>query len=101
MFKKLFKKDEIVVRKYKPIFTTIDNVKHEGPEYNWIIVNRLRCQATDYIMIDIKSDGYIKDNNGIMYILSNVISIDWQVAKEAVVKDKYHEYQVYISTLAD
>jgi hypothetical protein len=50
-------------------------------------------------MYDVSSDGYLKDKEGVMYILSNIISIDWQVVEEKEVEDKYSEYQVYINEL--
>lgn len=99
MFKKLFEKEKINIRKYKPVFITVDGKEHEGHEYNWIIVNRLKCSAPEYIMIDIRSDGFLRDKEGIMYILSNIISIDWRIVEEREIEDNYSEYQVYISNL--
>lgn len=34
------------------------------------------------MMIDIKSDGYLEDNYGVMYPLANIVSIDWQLVDE-------------------
>jgi hypothetical protein len=99
MFKKLFEKEKINIRKYKPVFITVDGKEHEGPEYNWIIINRLKCSAPEYIMIDVTSDGYLRDKKGIMYILSNIISIDWQVVEKREVEDNYSDVQVYINNL--
>lgn len=99
MFKKLFEKPKIKIQKYKPVFITVDGKEHEGPEFNWIIPCRIKCTPSKYIMYDISSDGYLRDKEGIMYILNNIISIDWQVIEEREVEDKYSEYQVYISNL--
>lgn len=99
MFKKLFEKEKITIRRYKPIFVTVDGKEHEGYTYNWIITNRLRCSPPNYIMIDVTSDGYLKDTNGVMYLLNNIVSIDWQIVEERQVDDTYSEYQIFISTL--
>lgn len=101
MFKDLFEKPKIKIQKYKPVFITVDGKEHEGPEYNWIIPSRIKCSPSKYIMIDVKSDGYLEDKDGVMYILSNIISIDWQVAEEKEVEDKWSDYQVYVSALIE
>lgn len=101
--KEIFKSTlpKINIRKYKPVFITVDGKEHEGPTYNWIIPSRIKCTPPTYIMYDVSSDGYLRDKEGVMYILSNIISIDWQVVEEKEVEDKYSEYQVYISELKD
>lgn len=96
MFNKIFKKDMVTLRKYKPIFITVDNVKHEGIKYNWIIIDRLSCGAPEYLIEDIISDGYIEDKEHIMYILTNVISVEWKVVEEKIVEDTFDVYQVYV-----
>lgn len=98
MFKKLFENPKIKIQRYKPVFVTVDGKEHEGTTYNWIIPTRIKCSPSTYIMYDVSSDGYLKDKKGVMYILSNIISIDWRVVEEKEVEDKYSEYQVYIST---
>jgi hypothetical protein len=92
---------KIKVQKYKPVFVTVDGKEHEGPVYNWIIPSRIKCSPSTYIMYDVSSDGYLKDKDGVMYILSNIISIDWQIAEEKEIEDKYSEYQVYINKLKE
>lgn len=101
MFKKLFENPKIKIQRYKPVFVTVDGKEHEGLTYNWIIPTRIKCSPSTYIMYGVSSDGYLKDKEGVMYILSNIISIDWQVVEEKEVEDKYSEYQVYISTLVE
>ena len=55
----------------------------------------LLCTVPEYIMIDIKSDGYIEDQNDIMYPLQNILSIDWKLIDEKVVLDNFsHEFKV-------
>ena len=93
----MFEKDKVIVQKFKPFFITTDGVQHEGLDYNWGIANRVRCTIPDYLMIDIKSDGYIKDKNKIMYPLSNVVSIEWKLLDERNVIDNFSEYQVFVT----
>ena len=90
-------KEKVTLRKYRPYFATTDGVKHEGAKYNWAISERLRCSIPQYIMIDIKSDGYIEDSNGTMYPLVNVVSIEWEVEKEMIVEDNFDRYQVFVT----
>lgn len=101
MFKKIFKKDIITLRKYKPVFTTTDGIKHEGQTYNWAIVERLRCSIPKYIMIDIKSDGYIEDKEKVMYPLTNIVSIEWEVVREVKLEDTFSEYTIFVSKLEE
>lgn len=101
MFNKIFKKDKITVQKYQPFFTTVDNATHEGLRYNWVIADRIRCSVPEYIMISIREDGYIEDNNRIMYPLYNVVSIEWKLVKEMVVEDNFNEFQVFVSDIKE
>ena len=96
--KQLFKKDKVTLQKYKANFTTVDGIKHSGLTYAWAVKDRLRCGVPEYIMIDIKSEGYIEDENEVMYMLQNVISIEWKLEKEIVVDDNFNNYQVYVSS---
>lgn len=100
MFKKLFEKEKVTARRYRATFTTVDGKEHEGCVYNWMLINRV-INPERYIMIDVQSDGYIEDSNGIMYLLSNIVSIDWQIVEERKVEDKYSEYQIFVKTLKE
>jgi hypothetical protein len=97
MFKKFFKKDIVTLKKYKPTFITVDGKEHEGIEYNWAVIERLKCSVPEYIMVDINSDGYIEDEKKIMYPLANVISINWKVVGELQVEDYFDEYTIFVS----
>ena len=96
--KKLFEKEKVTVQKFKPFFITTDGIEHEGLNYNWVISNRLRRTVPQYLMIDIKTDGYMKDINEIMYPLTNVISIRWDLLEEKIVEDKFSEYELFLTT---
>lgn len=97
--KKVFKKNMVTLQKFKPVFTTVDGNTHTGFEYNYGIVERLLCSVPEYMMIDIKSDGYLEDNCGVMYPLTNIVSIDWQLVDEKEeAEDKFGEYQIFVTT---
>ena len=85
----------ILLQRFQPFFITTDGVEHEGCEYNWFNADGLSCTVPEYIMIHIKSDGYIEDQNDIMYPLQNILSIDWKLIDEKVVLDNFiHEFKV-------
>lgn len=86
------------VRKYKPVFTTIDNVVHEGYVYNWIILQRV-TDALDYLMCDVKADGYLRDTQNIIYPLSAILSIKFEVVDERRVQDTFGSSQVCVREL--
>ena len=98
LFKKAFRKNMVTLQKFKPVFTTVDGHRHTGFEYNYGIVEKLRCSVPEYMMIDIKRDGYLEDNYGLMYPLANIVSIDWQLVDEKKVEDKFGEYQTCVTT---
>lgn len=100
MFKKLLEKEMLTARRYRAVFTTVDGKEHKGCIYNWMLTNRV-INPERYIMIDIQSDGYIEDSDGIMYIINNVVSINWQIVEERKVEDKYSEYQIFVETLKE
>lgn len=89
----------ITLQKFQPFFTTIDNVVHEGIDrYKWANSDEILCTVPEYIMISIKSDGYMKDKDNIMYPIQNIISIKWKLLEEKIVLDNfYHEWKVFFS----
>ncbi|MFQ7801371.1 MAG: hypothetical protein ACLRHW_17980, partial [Coprobacillus cateniformis] len=42
---------------------------------------QLQCSIPDYLMTSIRCDGYVKDMNGCMYPLENVIKIEWNLCE--------------------
>lgn len=48
-------------------------------------------------MISIKDDGYIKDEEGVVYPIQNVVSITWQVDDERTVIAKHSEWDYWFS----
>ena len=93
--KKMKKPKVIHLQRFQPLFITTDGVEHEGYKYNWFNADGLLCTVPEYIMIDIKSDGYIEDQNDVMYPLQNILSIDWKLIDEKVVLDNFrHEFEV-------
>lgn len=75
MFKK--KKTKLTLKKCIPYFTTIDGVEHKGIESGWYDDKQINVTIGRYRMIDIKSDGFICDENGVQYILYNIIKVEW------------------------
>ena len=96
--KKLFEKEKVTVQKFKPFFITTDGIEHEGLNYNWVISNRLRRTVPQYLMTYIKTDGYMKDINEIMYPLTNIISIRWDLLDEKIVEDRFSDDDVFVTT---
>ena len=100
MFKKLFAKLKEMntirgtICHYTAHFTTVDGATHSYNKYRYGAPEQIRCSVPEYIMLDVKSDGYLKDNDGVMYPLQNVVSISWECDDtiEGVVLD---EYQVF------
>lgn len=104
MFKK--KKDKepkkpkvIHLQRFQPFFTTVDGINHEGIDsYNWVNADELLCTVPEYMMFDVKRDGYLVDMEKVMYPLQNVLSIDWKLIEEKTVLDNfYHEWQIYFT----
>lgn len=94
--KMVAKKKTVTLKKFRPVFTTVDGNTHIGWGYKYGIVERLLCTIPEYIMIDVKSDGYMKDHRGVMYPLESIISIDWTLEDEKVVEDKFGEYKIFV-----
>lgn len=79
-------------------FKTIDGEEHyTGNRWKWVRVSGLSCSGGDFIMTDVKSDGYLKDENGVMYPIQNIVSITWQVDCEKTVIAKHSEYTYLLS----
>lgn len=91
------KKKMVTVKKFRPVFTTIDGNAHIGMEYKYGIVNRLSCSIPEFMMIRIKDDGYLKDNESVMYPLANIISIDWKLEDKREIEDKFDQFTIFVS----
>ncbi len=81
MFKNFFKKFTpplIEVVHYSAYFETIDGEKHQYTRYKYADPTQLVCSIPEYLMYDIKTDGYLEDDNGFMYPLQNVVRIEWK-----------------------
>ena len=77
---------------YSVRFYTTDGIMHNFTKYRYAAPERLRCSVPEYIMIDVKSNGYLKDDNEVMYPLQNVVSIHWSKDDEihdVKLNDKY------------
>lgn len=90
-------KKMVTAQKFKPVFTTIDGDTHIGSGYNYGIAERFRCSIPEFIMIDVKDDGYLKDDKNVMYPLANIISIDWKLEDEKKVEDKFGDFTLFVT----
>ena len=73
-------------------FVTTDGKKHKTCEYGRYNANAIKCSVGEFLMIDIKSDNYIKDDKGTMYPFPNVISIKWNILKEKEIVYDFNKY---------
>lgn len=80
IFKKREKKykptDFVIVEKWGATFRTVDGEEQSFKPPFYIDPNTLRCSIPEWIMIDIKSQGYILVGNTV-YTLSNIVSMEW------------------------
>ena len=70
-------KKTVELRRYIAEFKTTDGEIHKFSRYRFANPKAIICTIPEYIMVDVKSDGYMTDDDGIMYPLSNVVSIKW------------------------
>lgn len=74
--------DTTTIRHFICNFITVDGKSHFYSGFHYVDESALKCSGPEYIMYDIRSDGYIKDDNGVMYPLQNIISISWECDDE-------------------
>lgn len=65
------------IRHFTCNFVTVDGKEHSYSGFKYIDEDVISCSGPEYIMYNVRSDGYIKDDNDIMYPLPNIISISW------------------------
>lgn len=75
-------------------FVTIDGKEHSYSGFNYVDENAIKRSGPEYIMSDVRSDGYIKDDNGVMYPLQNIVSISW-VCDDEIENVYAEEYKVF------
>ncbi|MDF2885574.1 MAG: hypothetical protein K0R54_6150 [Clostridiaceae bacterium] len=93
----LFKKKEkeySVLKKYQPVFKTVDGEIHNGQTYKWANASNLLCSVGEYLMININRSGYIEDNNSIMFPLTNVLSIEWKLLDRKTAEGDVSKYSM-------
>lgn len=79
---------------YTAHFTTIDGKTHSYNKFRYGAPKQISCTVPEYIMFGVKSDGYLKDNDGVMYPLSNVVSISWE-CDDIIENVALREYQIF------
>jgi hypothetical protein len=80
---------KITLHKIQAEFKTTDGECHTSHKTNWYNISNLLCSASDYKMINIKSNGYIKDLLGTVFPLTNVVSIKWNIVDKRTIE--YYE----------
>lgn len=75
-------------QKYQPTFVTTDGKEHKGIAYNWICEDQLYSPVQNYLMTEIIKDGYIEDMNGLMYPVSNVMSVFFELLEAQTITPK-------------
>ena len=64
-------------------FVTVDNKIHlRHYDKLWSKASGLICTVPEYLMIENKECGYLKDDEGVMYPLENIVSIKWMLLEE-------------------
>ena len=86
-FKKFFKKEPemITVYSYRATFKTIDGEIHYS-YFNYLDISCLTHDGPTYLMLGKK---YLKDENGVMYPMQNIISIKWEINDTKEVEVEY------------
>ena len=75
--------DFVIVEKWGATFKTVDGNEHSFRHNFYIDPNTIRCSVPEWIMIDIKHDGYIIVDKT-TYPLQNIISIDWYCVEKCI-----------------
>ena len=80
------------VTHYKICFKTIDNKEHVYSKSKYIDEQMINCSPLEFFLAGEK---YLKDDDGIMYPINNVLSIWAMKDKEAkAIEDRYREYHI-------
>ena len=99
-FEKEKEKEIVTLQKVAALFKTTEGLMVNSKSYKWANVDKLSCGIGRYLMCDITEQGYINGRNGKMYLLSNVIDIDWYVEekKNVYIKNGVDtDYRVFYS----
>lgn len=83
-FKKITPLIEVI--HYSVRFKTIDGNVHQYTHFRYADPAQLNCSIPEYLMCLIKTDGYLEDDDGLMYPLQNVIQIEWEEDVRQTVK---------------
>lgn len=92
MFKKK-KPDYMRLQKFSSIFSTVDGEIHIGQNNNWANRDGLSCSVEKYLTKKIINDGYMQDENSVMYPIGNIISIKWELVEEKLFIENTDPYK--------
>lgn len=62
---------------YTSYFTTVDGKEHKDTKYKYIAEDLITVPGPQYMMQQVKYMGYLTDDEDKMYLLHNVVSIEW------------------------
>lgn len=96
--KKMSRKDKTKLDVFEKVtleFTTVDGAKHFTRPYNWCKVSSINCTVEEYIMIDARDDGYLIDDKGILYPLSNILSITKSCVELYTKESDYNNFKLW------
>lgn len=86
-------------QKKEVIFKTTDCKLHKNSSYKWCRISGLISRNFEkYAMIGITSDGYLKDDDGLLFPLNNIISMQWNLSDETERISRYKDqYKIWFS----
>lgn len=97
MLRKWLFKSEVIFDKYYVKFKTVNGEIHNSKLYNWICRNKLNCSTKKHLYTSIQCDDYIKDEQGLVYPLKNIISVEFHLIETKTIK-MYEACLPYLQT---
>ena len=87
-----------VLQKYIAHFVTVDGQQHVGlDDGNWINQDAITCSSPEFLTLYAKRDGYLQDENFVIYPMANILSIKWELINEIkVIADRHiKEFKIF------
>lgn len=80
-----------IICHYIAHFITTDGEKHINTKFRYGAPSKVYHSLPEYMMTNITSNGYLKDDDDVMYPLQNIVSITWECDDtiENVVLDEF------------
>ena len=88
----------VTLQKYRFAFETMDGVKHQSKETDWIIIERfLNNSALSYLKREFLDENYMESEDEIIYPFSNIKYIMFVKTKEIKVDDIFSKFHVCVT----